>query len=104
MGNEIYVTDLENVTRITFDGSATIFNGKPDWVYEEEVFAKDYALWWSPDSTHIAYLRFNETNVPEFHLQYYTANTNNSYPSEVVLKYPKVRAFTQREIHNLFYI
>lgn len=80
---------MQNVTRVTFDGSATIFNGKPDWVYEEEVFARDYALWWSPDSTHIAYLRFNETNVPEFHLQYYTTS-NNSYPDEVALKYPKV--------------
>ncbi|KAI7905249.1 dipeptidyl peptidase IV N-terminal region-domain-containing protein [Cokeromyces recurvatus] len=88
LGNEIFVTDLENLTRITFDGSNTIFNGVPDWVYEEEVFGTDYAMWWSPDSTHLAYLRFNETAVPEFHLQYYTA-TNDSYPSELTIKYPK---------------
>lgn len=89
MENEIYITDLKNHTRITFDGSATIFNGVPDWVYEEEVFGKDYALWWSPDSTHLAYLRFNETAVPEYHLQYY-ASSNNSYPDELTIKYPKV--------------
>lgn len=91
INNEIYVYDLNNTTtRVTFDGSATVFNGKPDWVYEEEVFAKDFALWWSPDSTHIAYLRFDETNVPEFHLQYYTVSNNSNYPDDVLLKYPKV--------------
>ncbi|KAI9486848.1 MAG: dipeptidyl peptidase IV N-terminal region-domain-containing protein [Benjaminiella poitrasii] len=88
LGNEIFVTDLETLTRVTFDGSSTVFNGVPDWVYEEEVFGRDYAIWWSPDSTHLAYLRFNETAVPEFHLQYYTA-TNDSYPSELTIKYPK---------------
>jgi dipeptidyl aminopeptidase len=89
MENEIYVTDLENHTRITFDGSNTVFNGVPDWVYEEEVFGTDFTMWWSPDSTHLAYLRFNETAVHEFHLQYYTAS-NNSYPDELTIKYPKV--------------
>lgn len=34
MDNDLYVTDLETERRITFDGSATIFNGVPDWVYE----------------------------------------------------------------------
>ncbi|KAI8889441.1 hypothetical protein K501DRAFT_282328 [Backusella circina FSU 941] len=84
-------SDLLNHTRITFDGSATIFNGVPDWVYEEEVFSKDSALWWSPDSTHLAYLRLNETAVPEFHLQMYT-NINATYPEEVAIKYPKAGA------------
>lgn len=91
MQNEIYVTDLKNHTRITFDGSSTVFNGVPDWVYEEEVFGTDFTMWWSPDSTHLAYLRFNETAVPEFHLQYYTAS-NNSYPDELTIKYPKVQS------------
>lgn len=39
MDNDIYVANLDkNVhTRVTFDGSATIFNGVPDWVYEGKV-------------------------------------------------------------------
>lgn len=105
MNNDIYVTDLKNHYRITFDGSKTVFNGVPDWVYEgipdfvaakssflmiylEEVFATDFALWWSPDSTHIAFLKLDETEVPEYHLQLYTAS-GSSYPKETNIKYPK---------------
>lgn len=89
MNNDLYVTDLAEHTRVTFDGTATIFNGVPDWVYEEEVFGTNFATWWSPDATHIAYLRFNETEVPEFKLPLY-AKSNDSYPQELVIKYPKV--------------
>ncbi|ORY96450.1 dipeptidyl peptidase IV N-terminal region-domain-containing protein [Syncephalastrum racemosum] len=89
MNNDLYVSDLLSVQRITYDGSATVFNGVPDWVYEEEVFGTDFALWWSPDSTHLAYLRFNETAVPEYHIPFYTTNPNSTYPEEVSIKYPK---------------
>ena len=41
--------------------------GAPDWLYSEEVDLKT-ALWWSPDSTRIAYLRFDETGVPTYPL------------------------------------
>lgn len=34
MNNDIYITDLRKHKRITFDGSRTVFNGIPDWVYE----------------------------------------------------------------------
>jgi dipeptidyl aminopeptidase B len=52
--------------RITRDGSKSIFNGVPDWVYEEEVYAGDKASWWSPDGRRIAFLRFDETEVKEY--------------------------------------
>jgi hypothetical protein len=89
MNNDLYVTDLEKHTRVTFDGAATIFNGVPDWVYEEEVFGTNFATWWSPDATHVAYLRFNETEVPEYKLPLF-AKSNESYPQEISIKYPKV--------------
>lgn len=57
----------------------------------EEVFEANYALWWSPDSTHLAYLRFDETAVPEYYLSFYTTS-NSSYPEEVSIRYPKVNA------------
>ncbi|KAI7880145.1 hypothetical protein K492DRAFT_216728 [Lichtheimia hyalospora FSU 10163] len=88
MENDLYVSDLVESTRVTFDGSATVFNGVPDWVYEEEVFGTDHTLWWSPDSTHLAYLRFNETAVPEYNVPFYTVS-NSSYPVELSIKYPK---------------
>lgn len=57
----------------------------------EEVFGSNYALWWSPDSTHLAYLRLDETKVPEYHLQLYT-DRNASYPKETNIRYPKAGA------------
>ncbi|KAI9303710.1 dipeptidyl peptidase IV N-terminal region-domain-containing protein [Cunninghamella echinulata] len=92
MENDLYITDLKIHTRITFDGSATIFNGIPDWVYEEEVFSQSYSLWWSPDATHLAYLRLDETEVPELHIPFYTLEDENSYPVEMSVKYPKAGA------------
>jgi len=36
--------------RLTTTGEdAIIFNGVPDWVFEEEVFEEAKALWWAPN-------------------------------------------------------
>lgn len=90
--NDIYVIlDLGEPVRVTNDGAANVFNGVPDWVYEEEVFSSNFALWWSPDSKRIAYLRFDETSVPEYKFPIYVNDgyDADSYPDEVVMKYPK---------------
>ncbi|KAF9904887.1 hypothetical protein EC991_002250 [Linnemannia zychae] len=91
--NNLYLYE-ELLTRhqITYDGAVTIFNGITDWVYEEEVFGSPSALWWSPDGTAIAFLRFDETEVPEFHYSLYMNDQLNapSYPKDVMMKYPKV--------------
>lgn len=95
--NNVYIKDISDfnntvTTQITFDGSAQIFNGKPDWVYEEEVFENDSALWWSPDSSHLLILHSNDTEVPEFPIPYFVQeNPNNrlSYPIIENIKYPK---------------
>jgi dipeptidyl-peptidase 4 len=41
----------------------TTLNGEVDWVYEEELETRSN-YFWSPDSTHLAYLQMNETEVP----------------------------------------
>ena len=69
--NNLYVEDLSMQRReraLTRDGSAKILNGRLDWVYQEELYGRGNfgAYWWSPDSTTIAYLRFDENPVPEF--------------------------------------
>ena len=65
----------------------------PDWVYEEEVFSSDYALWWSPNASKVAFLRFDETAVDEYTYPVYNptedAHTVVPYPDHVVMKYPK---------------
>ncbi|TFK19411.1 dipeptidyl-peptidase [Coprinopsis marcescibilis] len=79
--------------RVTNAGNASLFHGVPDWVYEEEIFGGDFALWWSPDSRKVAFLAFDETEVPEFTFPIYnpTEDAHNviPYSSNVVMKYPK---------------
>ncbi len=69
--NNLYVEDLSMQRReraLTRDGSAKILNGRLDWVYQEELYGRGNfgAYWWTPDSTTIAFLRFDENPVPEF--------------------------------------
>jgi dipeptidyl aminopeptidase B len=79
--------------RVTTSGNASLFHGVPDWVYEEEVFSADYALWWSPDSTKVAFLRLDETTVDEFTFPVYNPSDDSfavvPYTHDVVMKYPK---------------
>lgn len=91
LNNDIYVKNLDSgtITRVTTDGSANIFNGKPDWVYEEEVFASDIVMWWSPQGDKLAFLKFNDTLVPEFTIPYYVQEGHEEYPELVSIKYPK---------------
>jgi dipeptidyl-peptidase 4 len=70
---DLYVYDLMEgkETRLTSDASDKIYNGYAAWVYMEEILgrASRYAaFWWSPDGSKLAYLRFDETDVPVFTL------------------------------------
>ena len=70
-GNNLYVEELGMQRReraLTSDGSEKILNGRLDWVYQEELYGRGNfgAYWWSPDSTTITFLRFDENPVPEF--------------------------------------
>ena len=89
--NNIYVKDLASgtTTQLTQDGKKNeIINGITDWVYEEE-FAFVRAFDWSADASKIAYLKFDETRVPEFSMDIYGSYNNQLYPSQQVFKYPK---------------
>jgi dipeptidyl-peptidase-4 len=59
-GHDLYTLDISSrqLARLTDDGSATLLNGETDWVYPEELDLST-AYWWSPDSTHIAYMQFD---------------------------------------------
>lgn len=86
--NNIYIKDLSSseVTQVTFDGEKNkIINGITDWVYEEE-FAFVRAFEWNNDGTKIAFIKFDETQVPEFSMDVYG---NALYQRQDVFKYPK---------------
>lgn len=89
--NNVYIKFLFSgaVAQVTFDGNSNIFYGKPDWVYEEEVFASDKTLWWSPQGDKLGFLKFNDTLVPEFPIPYYVQDGYSEYPELVTIKYPK---------------
>ena len=86
--NNIYVRDLASgtTTEVTTDGKKnSIINGITDWVYEEE-FGFVRAFDWNAAGTHIAYIRFDETQVPEFSMDVYGKDL---YQTQQVFKYPK---------------
>ncbi|NNK88047.1 MAG: S9 family peptidase [Flavobacteriaceae bacterium] len=86
--NNLYVYDLgsETTRQITFDGKKNeIINGITDWVYEEE-FSFVRAFEWNADGSKIAFLRFDETEVPEFSMDVYGGEL---YPKQQLFKYPK---------------
>ena len=68
----LWISDAKggNEQAVTTDGSETdrIKYGTASWVYGEELGQRS-AMWWSPDSRKLAYYRFDEKQVPDYHLQ-----------------------------------
>ncbi len=86
-GNNLYNYELSTAQTIqlTNDGKQNaVINGTTDWVYEEE-FAITQGFSWSPDSKHIAFLKFDESAVKEFSMAMY----GELYPENYTFKYPK---------------
>jgi dipeptidyl-peptidase-4 len=86
--NNLFLYDVasKKTIQITADGKKNaIINGITDWVYEEE-FAFVRAFDWSSDSKKIGFIRFDESQVPEFTMNIYGKQL---YPSTETFKYPK---------------
>lgn len=72
-GHNLFMVDIEKdiVTQLTDDDSESVYNGYASWVYYEEILGRGsryQAYWWSPDGNKIAFLRFDDVNVPKFPL------------------------------------
>ena len=83
----LFVKELhnQNIIQVTFDGDYKTINGITDWVYEEE-FGFVRAFDWSPDSSELVYMRFDESNVPIFSMDIYGKDV---YPFPYPFRYPK---------------
>jgi dipeptidyl-peptidase-4 len=87
--NNIFMYDLASgtETQVTTDGKInSIINGQGDWVYEEELVLVR-AFEWSNDGKKIAFVRFDETEVPKYEMAMYGGAL---YPKDYEFKYPKV--------------
>jgi len=86
--NNLYVYEIasKKTQQITTDGKKnSIINGITDWVYEEE-FGFVRAFDWNTSGTKLAYIKFDESQVPEFSMDLYNRGL---YPAQEVFKYPK---------------
>jgi len=84
--------------QLTTDGSEAgrIKYGTASWVYGEEL-DQITAMWWSPDGRQLAYYRFDERPVRDYHLQ----TDQTTVPGSVMIEaYPK--AGTENPIVDLF--
>jgi dipeptidyl-peptidase 4 len=70
---DLYVTDLASgrETRLTTGATDAVYNGRFDWVYEEE-FGLAQAWKWSPDSRRIAFWQIDESKEPVAQLTDYS--------------------------------
>ena len=80
--NNIYLVKLlfgNSESQVTKDGKFNhVLNGIPDWVYEEE-FGFNRAFDFSADGTMLAYIRFDESQVPMYSFPC-TMGRNTSVP------------------------
>ncbi len=82
----IHKLDFGTEVAVTTDGAVgKIINGTTDWLYEEE-FGVTHLYAFSPDNKQLAFVRFDETEVPAFRWQ---EMLTEGYPADLSLKYPR---------------
>ncbi|RWS30079.1 Inactive dipeptidyl peptidase 10-like protein [Leptotrombidium deliense] len=90
----IYYKPNATATAIKIASSSdetVIYNGIPDWLYEEEILSASNAIWWSPNGTRICFASFNDSQVDLMSLTVYGRyeDPTNLYPSIEQIHYPK---------------
>lgn len=90
LDNDVYLfRSLQTYVRLTDDGIVgVVYNGVPDWVYEEEVFGSGGAMWVAPNGARLVIASFDDKDVEEYTYITY----GDLYETEEKLRYPKVRA------------
>lgn len=94
----VYMDDSQGLNdagtlQVTTDGKKNcVINGVPDWVYQEE-FGILNSLCWSPDGKTLAFIRWDETEVPMYSMTMYEGDckpdaTRALYPGSYDYKYP----------------
>lgn len=93
--NNLWISNLDYGTdkAITKDGQTNkVINGIPDWVYEEE-FGMQTAMAWNGQDNMLAFIRFDESEVPVYSFDNYKSYCDadpltDVYPESYSYKYP----------------
>ena len=93
--NNLWISNLDYGTdkAITKDGQTNkVINGIPDWVYEEE-FGMQTAMVWNGQDNVLAFIRFDESEVPVYSFDNYKSYCDadpltDVYPESYSYKYP----------------
>ena len=93
--NNVYITHLQSgsTIQVTTDGKKNeIINAVPDWVYQEE-FGVLNTFAWSADGRYLAFIRFDESQVPMCSMELYQGECNPNpdysiHPGRYDYKYP----------------
>ena len=72
-----------------------MFNGIPDWVFDEEVFEENNAIWWSPDSKFFAFLAFDISKIDLLQYSVFPEFQKSSSPDEVDSSDANVEQYNQ---------
>ncbi|XP_039280707.1 venom dipeptidyl peptidase 4-like isoform X2 [Nilaparvata lugens] len=95
--NDIYYTEPpyspNTVVRLTLNGvPGVIFNGVCDWAYEDRIYKKTKAFYFSSDGAFMSYLSFDDSKLPTEHYSSYSAflsTTTYQYAHDVATRMPK---------------
>ncbi|XP_975282.1 inactive dipeptidyl peptidase 10 isoform X2 [Tribolium castaneum] len=93
--NDIYYkpkVEKDLVCRITSTGKPSlVYNGVPDWLYENEILKTSHTVWFSPNSLYLLYITFNDTQVGEYKYPWYdSGNPKVTYPRIKSFRFPTV--------------
>ncbi|XP_044263451.1 inactive dipeptidyl peptidase 10 isoform X3 [Tribolium madens] len=93
--NDIYYkpkVEKDLVCRITNTGKPNlVYNGVPDWLYENEILKTSHTVWFSPNSLYLLYITFNDTQVGEYKYPWYdSGNPKVTYPKIKSFRFPTV--------------
>ncbi|XP_015112517.1 venom dipeptidyl peptidase 4 isoform X2 [Diachasma alloeum] len=82
----------------------SIYNAVPDWVYEEEIFSSNKALWFSPSGKKMAFGYFDDSKTPIMNIPFYgyPGSLSFQYTSSITVRYPK--SGTTNPTVKLFYV
>ena len=104
--NDIYLRTSPTATedtRLTDTGiPGVVYNGVPDWLYQEEVLPRPEAIWSSQDGSHILFASFNDTKVTELEFPWFgtqigqnsfggiptTSTKRGTFPPSKTIRYP----------------